>query len=126
MTYGIRTAGAILLLWSSLECRGQTAAATIVGVVTDASGAAMAKASVELLDHSSQQLRRQPANEAGQYTFAGVLPGSYRVSASATGFRQAVVPSLNVDVAKSYTLNFTLELGAVSDTVEVQAGAAVE
>src|SRR5258708_20973303 len=83
----------------------------------------MAKASVELLDHSSQQLRRQPANEAGQYTFAGVLPGSYRVSASAAGFRQAAVPSLNVDVAKSYTLNFALELGAISETVEVEAGA---
>src|SRR5260221_2517018 len=124
MTYRIRTYGAILLLWNGLaiECRGQTAAATIVGVVTDASGAAMAKASVELLDHSSQQLRRQPANEAGQYTFAGVLPGSYRVSASPAGLRQAAVPSLNVDVAQSYTFNFALELCAISDTVAMQYG----
>src|SRR5207247_8636087 len=45
---------------------------------------------------------------------------------SAARVRQSVVPSLNVDVAKSYILNFTLELGAVSDTVEVKAGAAVE
>src|SRR5258708_5078376 len=100
--------------------------ATIVVLVTAASGAAIARASIELLDPSSQQVRRQTANEVGQYTVTGLLPGNYRVSASAPGFRQSIVPSLVVDVAKSYVLNFSLELGAVSDTIEVKAGAAVE
>src|SRR5229473_6868574 len=98
-------------------CAAQTSGtATIVGQVTDASGAAIARASIELLDPSSQQVRRQPANEVGQYTMTGLLPGNYRVSATAPGFRQAIVPSLEVSVAKSYILNFTLELGAVSDS----------
>src|SRR5260370_6155981 len=108
-------------------CAAQTSGtATIVGLVTEPSGAAIARASIELLDPSSRQVRRQPANEVGQYTVTGVLPGNYRVSASAPGFRQSVVPSLTVDVAKSYILNFSLELGAVSDSIEVKAGAAVE
>src|SRR5258708_37519832 len=100
--------------------------ATIVVLVTAASGAAIARASIELLDRSSQQVRRQTANEVGQYTVTGLLPGNYRVSASAPGFRQSIVPGLMVDVAKSYVLNFSLELGAVSDSIEVKAGAAVE
>ncbi len=75
-------------------CAAQTSGtATIVGLVTDASGAAIARASIELLDPSSQQVRRQPANEVGQYTVTGLLPGTYRVSASAAGFRQSIVPS---------------------------------
>src|SRR5438034_784359 len=108
-------------------CAAQTSGtATIVGLVTDASGAAIARVSIELLDPSSQQVRRQTANEVGQYTVTGLLPGNYRVSASAPGFRQSIVPSLMVDVAKSYVLNFSLDLGAVSDSIEVKAGAAVE
>src|SRR5438874_2655793 len=80
-------------------CAAQTSGtATIVGVVTDGSGAAIAKASIELLDASSQQVRRQPVNEVGQYTVTGVLPGNYRVSASAPGFRQSIVPRLTLDL----------------------------
>jgi Predicted outer membrane protein len=119
-----------LLLWSAgavcISAAQTSGTATIVGLVTDASGAAIAGASIELLDASSRQVRRQPANDVGQYTVTGLLPANYRVSASAPGFRQSVVPSLIVDVAKSYTLNFSLELGAVTDSIEVKAGAAVE
>src|SRR5262245_38683367 len=97
----------LLLLLSAVISvgRAQTSASvTIVGGVLDSSGAVIANASIELLDQSSQQIRRQAANEVGQYTLTGVLPGNYRVSASAAGFRQSVVSNLTVDVAKSYIL----------------------
>ncbi len=108
-------------------CRAQTlATATIVGVVVDSSGGAVAGGTVELVDQSSQQSRRQQTNEIGQYTITGVAPGNFRISVSAPGFRQSVIPNLNVAVAKSYVLDFTLEVGVVTETVEVRAGAAVE
>jgi hypothetical protein len=100
--------------------------ATMIGAVTDASGAAISGAVIELVDQSSQQTRRQTANAEGQYTITSVLPGAYRVSATAPGFRQSVVSGMTVDVAKSYVLNFSLEIGAVTDSVEVKASAAVE
>src|SRR5580658_1907974 len=73
-------------------CLAQTAdTATIIGAVTDASGAAVSGAVVELTDLSGQQTRRQKANTVGQYTIASVAPGTYRLSATASGFRQSIV-----------------------------------
>ena len=129
MRPNFRTAafGLSLLAVSGGVCRAQTlSTATIVGRVVDSSGAAVPGASIEFVDQSSQQSRHQKANEIGQYTLPGVVPGNYKVSASAPGFRQSVVPSLDVDVAKSYVLNFTLEVGIITESIEVKAGAAVE
>src|SRR6185369_17873259 len=96
------------------------------GTVTDASGAAVTAASVQLLDVASHQSRRQTVNAEGHYTIAGLLPGTYRVMVEAKGFRQAIVAALKVDVAKSYNLNFSLEVGAITESIEVKADAAVE
>ncbi|HJT88527.1 MAG TPA: carboxypeptidase-like regulatory domain-containing protein, partial [Bryobacteraceae bacterium] len=120
-------AGLVLSLLASLApvCRAQTSAtATIVGQVTDASGSAIPGASIELTDLSSKQTRRQPANAMGQYTISGVVPGNYQVSASARGFQQSEVSSLTVQVAKSYIVNFTLQVGNVSESIEVKADTA--
>jgi hypothetical protein len=117
----------LLVLTAAIVCRAQTSdTATIIGSVTDPSGAAIAGAVIELTDQSSHQSRRQTASLEGQYTITSVLPGSYRISATAPGFRQSVVATMTVDVAKSYVLNFSLEVGAVTDSVEVKASAAVE
>ena len=116
-----------LLIAAATMCRAQTSdTATIVGAVTDPSGAAIAGAVIELVDQSSHQTRRQTASQEGQYTITSVLPGGYRISATAPGFRQSVVATMTVDVAKSYVLNFSLEVGAVTDSVEVKASAAAE
>lgn len=106
---------------------GQTAAtATITGIVTDPAGAVLAGASIELVDLATNQVRKQTTNEAGHYIFTAVLPGIYKITASMPGFRHAVVPSLKVDVAKSYQVNLTLEVGQIAEVVEVTAGAGVE
>src|SRR5215831_2626394 len=100
--------------------------ATVVGIVTDMTGAAVTAAAVEVVDLSNHQTRRQIVNAEGRYTISGMLPGVYRITAEARGFRQAIIPSLKVDVAKSYNLNFTLEVGALTESVEVRADAAAE
>ncbi|MCS6805299.1 MAG: carboxypeptidase-like regulatory domain-containing protein [Blastocatellia bacterium] len=105
----------------------QTAAtATVTGVITDPADAVVVGAKVELLDTSTNAVRSVETNAAGQYTFVNVVPGVYKITVSMAGFRQGVVPSLKVDVAKAYTVNFTLEPGAVTEVVELTAGAGVE
>ncbi len=117
----------LFLIGVGSACLAQTSdTATIIGAVTDSSGAAVSGAVIELTDQSSRQTRRQTANAEGQYTITSVLPGTYRVSATAPGFRQSIVAAMTVDLAKSYVLNFSLEIGAITDTVEVKASAAVE
>jgi hypothetical protein len=100
--------------------------ATVVGIVTDATGAAVPAAAVTFIDLASNQARHQGVNAEGRYTISGIPPGTYRITAEATGFRQAIIPTFKVDVAKSYNLNFTLEVGALTESVEVRADAAVE
>jgi hypothetical protein len=117
----------IVLLTFPGDVLSQTAAtATIFGTVTDPKGAVVVGADVELLDTATNQSRRQTTNEAGQYQFPSVLPGVYKITVTMQGFRQAVIPSLKVDVAKSYQVNFTLEVGEIAEIVEVTAGAGVE
>lgn len=99
---------------------------TVIGTVTDPSGAAVLDATVVLRNKATNSQATQISNSAGQYTFASVAPGEYQVTVKKAGFRTADVAALTVDVAKSYTLDFKMELGQVAEVVQVEAGARVE
>src|SRR5215831_4622362 len=118
---------AMLSAMAAALIRAQTSdTATVVGIVTDTTGAAVPAAAVTFTDLGSNQARHQVVNAEGRYTITGIPPGNYRVTAEVTGFRQAIIPTFKVDVAKSYNLNFTLEVGALTESVEVRADAAAE
>ena len=121
-------AGVFLILsTSSQPAEAQTATAgTIVGTVTDPSGAAIPDATVVLRNKATNSQATQNSNSAGQYTFVNVAPGEYQVTVKKVGFRTADVAALTVDVAKSNTLDFKMELGQVAEVVQVEAGAHVE
>ncbi len=116
----------LMLISASLVAAQTAATATVSGVVYDPTQAVLPGATVELQDTATNAVRRTVTNEAGQYTFVNVPPGSYRITVTAEGFQKGVVPSLKIDVAKAYTVNFTLQPGTVTEVVEVTAGAAVE
>jgi len=99
---------------------------TVIGTVTDPSGAAVPNATVLLRNKATNGQATQSTSAAGQYTFSNVAPGEYQVTAKKGGFRTADVAALTVDVAKSYTLDFKMELGEVAEVVQVEAGARVE
>jgi hypothetical protein len=100
--------------------------ATVLGTVTDPSGAVIGGATVTLTNTGTGISQTTAANSAGQYTFPSVRPGTYSVKVTMTGFQTATVPSLVVNVSKSYQVNFKMVLGQVSKTVIVQATAAVQ
>src|SRR5229473_7485170 len=111
----------------SQPVKAQTATTgTVVGTVTDPSGAAVLDATVVLRNKATNSQATQSTNAAGQYTFANVAPGEYQVTVKKAGFRTAEVALLTVEVAKTYTLEFKLELGELAEVVQVEAGARVE
>ncbi len=115
----------ILLIPAGLLAQTSTTA-TVVGTVTDPTGALVAGATVELTDKSTNQVRSSVTNDVGQYTVTSLLPGTYRMVVSMTGFRQAVFSDLSFDVTKSYNIPVKLEVGAVSETVSVTASGATQ
>jgi Carboxypeptidase regulatory-like domain len=98
----------------------------VQGTVTDPQGAVVAGAEVKLLDQATNRSQTEKTNAEGLYTFVNVLPGTYTVTVTTTGFRTAELGELKVEVNKSYTANFTLELGEVTAVVQVQASVAAE
>ena len=94
-------------------------AGSVAGLVTDPSGGAVADAAIILRDKGTNIPRVTSSNEAGRYVFANVPPGSYEITASKSGFRVGKVRELAVTVGSPLEINFKLELGSVSETIEV-------
>lgn len=115
-----------LLCICSPSALGQAAnTGTVAGTVTDQKGAAVPNASVGLLNTGTNETRSQATNDTGYYTFVNVAPGSYKVTIKKDGFRSASI-TLDVQVGKSLTADVKLEIGTMSQVVEVTAGAQVE
>ncbi|MDD5543046.1 MAG: carboxypeptidase regulatory-like domain-containing protein [Acidobacteriia bacterium] len=93
----------------------------ISGTVVDASGAVVPKASVTATGDIDK--RTATTDEYGRFDFTSLLPGSYTVKAEMTGFKTVSALNVTVFVGKTSTLKLTLEVGNVSQVVEVQAGA---
>ena len=109
---------AVLSVASNLAA--QTAGTgTVIGVVTDPSGSVVPGAKIELQDVTTNISRSVVSNNAGQYSFVGVQPGSYSLKGAHAGFQEIVVPQVVVEVGKSYTINLDLRVGASQQVVEV-------
>jgi hypothetical protein len=93
----------------------------LTGTVKDPSGSVIAGAQVQLSELATNQVRTQITNQLGGYTFAALPPGVYKITATAAGFSTSVVSSAAVQVAKSFTVDFTLQVGSVTETVKVVA-----
>jgi hypothetical protein len=116
-----------VVLFAAVSVSAQTSTtSTVTGVVSDSTNAVVPNAKVELVDLGTTEKVTTTTGSDGGYTFASVRPGNYRVTVSAKGFRQAVVSGLKVEVGKSALINLVLEIGAVTEVVEVTAGAVVE
>ncbi len=94
---------------------------TVAGTVTDPSGGAIVGATVTLTDTATSIARTDATNESGRYFFANVVPSKYTVSVNKTGFRVSKLVDQIVNIGASLTLNLTLEVGSVAETVEVTA-----
>jgi hypothetical protein len=99
---------------------------SVAGTVADPQGAAVAAAAVTLTDKATGTVRSATTNDNGHYVFVDVNPGTYNMSVNKTGFRVSKVVDQVVQVGLSLTLNVTLEIGSVAETVEVTASSGAE
>lgn len=109
------------LLWGQA-----TSSSSVSGRVTDQQGAPIPGVEVRLTDPSTSTAQTTTTNNDGRYLFANVNPATYTVVFSKAGFTTFRVESQVVEVGSAVTVNATLQVGAVSTTIEVQAEAAAE
>jgi len=113
-----------LLLCFGLPVLGQTLG-DISGQVTDPSGAGVPNSVVTLTNTATNAVRTGESSSDGLYTFNSVPPGVYNLKVEHPGFRSVSSTNIQLQVQQSLRLDLTLQVGQVSETVEVTAQAAL-
>ena len=109
-------------LFTSLAL-GQSSSSAVNGVVTDSKQAVVVGAKVTLTNVDTNVKRVTVTNGTGDYFFTSVVPARYTLTFVEAGFQTEAISSFEVGVAQAVTLNATLQVGIVTDTVTVQATA---
>ncbi|HEX5705899.1 MAG TPA: TonB-dependent receptor [Pyrinomonadaceae bacterium] len=110
-----------ILALSAVTARAQSDRGTITGSVTDPNGAAVTDARVTATSVETGEVRETTTSGEGSYTLAELRATVYRITVEAQGFKTAAVEDVKVAVQVTRTVDFTLEVGAIGDTVVVTA-----
>jgi hypothetical protein len=112
----------LLLFYSAPLAIAQSTDATMSGVVVDTTGKSIPDAAIEILNEATGLRYLSRTNGAGIYAISILPPGQYRVQVSKIGFKTLIKPDIVLNVQSALSLNFTLPVGAVSESVTVEAG----
>ena len=118
--YLVCLTGVLLLATTLVVAQTTVGTGSIVGTVTDPSGAVVSNAKVTITNTATGQVIEQTTNSSGAYSSGAVAPGSYKVSVSNHGFSNTST-TLTVQVGNTATANLKLQVGQESQTIEVQA-----
>ena len=99
----------------------QAVTGTLLGNVTDASGAGVPGATVVATETQTNSSRTAITNDAGNYIFSSLRNGTYSVEAELQGFRKVVRQNVRVDVNTTMRVDLKLELGQMTEAVTVSA-----
>ena len=113
----------VLLSIGSMTAFGQTGTSSVRGTVVDPQGKVVSGATVTLTNTETNTSRNQTTSDSGIFVFELMPPGTYRVNVEAAGFKKAIITDVQALVAKPTELNVQLEVGAVTESVTVQATA---
>src|SRR5438552_3248573 len=116
---------AILIALTATLALAQFETATLTGVVTDSAGAVVPQTDVKAINEATNVESNATANAEGRYFFPNLRPGSYRVTASAQGFKQFVSTGVVLQVNQAARLDIQLTVGAVTEQVNVTGEAPV-
>jgi hypothetical protein len=112
----------VLFLFGTLSAspaRGQAVYGSILGTVTDPQGAAVVGAKITVTSATKGTSDETTTNDSGNYTVTHLIPDSYNVLVEATGFKVADIKNISVSADFSTKVDAALEVGAVTQTVEV-------
>ena len=115
-------ASVILVIGAALgQLEAQTA--TLVASVTDPTGSAVIAAKVEIRNSGTNEVRKAQTDQRGEFTAPDLAPGIYDVSITHPGFRTLHETGLELQVEQQARVEYRLQLGSLSDKVEVTASA---
>ncbi len=118
----VMTQTAIVLAFSGVSALAQTAGAgSINGTVSDVGQAVIPGASVSVINTDTNVAHDYTTNASGLYTAPFLLPGHYKVAATAANFGKVEASNITLNVGQSLTVDLTLKVSAESTTVEVAA-----
>jgi len=110
----------VLMIVLSPHLRAQEAGGTIVGTVTDPSGAAVSGANVSIKNIATGVERSVPTNDDGLYVAPNLMPGSYEIQVTATEFASTLVRQVVLTVGERREINVILKIGQANDKVTVE------
>ncbi|MFZ0593660.1 MAG: TonB-dependent receptor [Bryobacteraceae bacterium] len=105
--------------------QAQVETADVLGAITDPTGSAIANATVTLVNQDTGVKSETKTGGNGDFTFPNVKVGIYTVTAEAPGFEKAIAANIRVDVNARQRVDLTMQIGKVTDSVEVTGAAAV-
>lgn len=114
---------ALCLVAGGVSGWAQLGRGTVVGTVTDPSGAVISGASLQLTEVSTSSAYAGKSTAEGQFTFPELLPGKYALKATAPGFESFTQTGLSVEVGSTTTVKVVLKAGAASESVTVNGDA---
>ncbi len=108
-----------LLFLCAAPAAGQTSSASVVGRVTDPTGAVIPGVAVTITNLDTNTARQVTSNEVGEYTVPYLNPGRYLLEATITGFRSYKRPEFTLEVGQVLRIDIPMQVGAASETVTV-------
>ncbi len=112
-----------LAVLAGLSCAlvsAQSISGDLTGTIYDATGAIVVNANIIAKNESTGVEATTKSTNTGEYRFSNLLPGTYRVTVSATGFSQLQTQGVRVILNQTQTSNFTLQVGPDTQTIEVK------
>ncbi len=113
-------ASALMIVLFAAAAIAQVGTSTVTGAIADPQGNRVVGATVKLIS-AQGTTRTVVSNESGGYTFASVQPGTYRIEVEMSGFKKASISNFQALVDNSSTINVALEIGQVTEVVNVDA-----
>jgi Carboxypeptidase regulatory-like domain len=114
----------LIICSTAAVCLAQSDTARLQGTVTDAQGAAVNGAGVTVTSTETGRVSATTTNELGYFTVSALPPGNYQVDVTQKGFKK-VSRTLELQVAQVGVADFQLQVGEVTQTVNVEAGSPV-
>src|SRR5437588_5916053 len=115
----------LCLLAVGTSVLGQSDVASVTGRVLDPNGAIIIEATVTAKNADTGVETTIPTNEEGIYRFASLPPGNYEFTVSKRGFKGIVKPGVTLHVADTISMNFNMVVGALTESVIVEAGSTI-
>ncbi len=115
----------VFLLFAAASCLGQSTYGSILGVVTDATGAVIPGSALTVTNTETNIAKTIKTGASGNYEATHLLPGTYRVRAEAEGFRASVRDGIAVESRAVVRIDFQMEVGSAQAEIQVTASTPV-